>query len=215
MTFLSRLTMKTAVSAGLAVTLLGATVGCTVASGYDNQPVYRDGSFSRASQQLRQELRRSGYDVVNVRSDDYRGRQILVVHAKKKNQFYELKYTYPDLQRISSVKKDWSNDWQDNDDYRKDKNKHNKQNYGNGQYKDKGKKKGHNVEDRLKNESRYPVIRQRAIRKVSAMGYRVTDIELDEKKKRGIFEIEATRGGQNYEIELSYPNLEVIKVKKD
>ncbi len=47
------------------------------------------------------------------------------------------------------------------------------------------------------------------------MGYRVTDIELDEKKKRGIFEIEATRGGQDYEIELSYPNLEVIKIKKD
>ncbi len=102
MTFISRLTMKTVVSAGLAVTLLSATVGCTVTSGYDNQPVYRDGSFSRASQQLRQELRRSGYDVINIRSDDYRGRQILVVHAKKKNQLYELKYTYPDLKRISS-----------------------------------------------------------------------------------------------------------------
>lgn len=221
MTLLSRLTLKTAISAGLAVTFLSATVGCTVTSGYDNQPVYRDVNFNRASQQLRQELRRSGYDVINIKSDDYRGRQVLVVHAKKNGQLYELKYTYPDLKRISSTKKDWSNAWQDNNGYRQDHKP--TKNHGNGQYKnngsnkhkDKDKKKGYDVDDRIKNEAHYPALKQRAIRKVSAMGYRVTDIELDEKKKRGIFEIEATRSGQEYDIELSYPDLEVIKIKKD
>ena len=47
------------------------------------------------------------------------------------------------------------------------------------------------------------------------MGYRVKDIELEEKNNRGIFEIEAKRGSQEYEILLGYPNLNVIKVEKD
>lgn len=47
------------------------------------------------------------------------------------------------------------------------------------------------------------------------MGYRVDEIELDEKNGRSIFEIEAKRGGQEYEIELGYPNLNVIKIEKD
>lgn len=221
MSLLSRLTIKAAVSACLAVSLLGAAVGCTVTSGYDNLPVHHDGTFNRASQQLRQELRRNGYDVINIRPEDYRGRQMLIVHAKKNHQLYEFKYTYPDLKRISATKKDWSTGWQDNKDYRQE-HKINKS-QGNGQYKNKDnnkyknkdKKTGYDVEDKIKNEARYPTIKQRAIRKVSAMGYRVMDIELDEKKKRGVFEIEAKRGGQEYEIELSYPNLEIIKIEKD
>ena len=47
------------------------------------------------------------------------------------------------------------------------------------------------------------------------MGYRVKDIELEEKNNRGVFEIEAKRGSQEYEITLGYPNLNVIKVEKD
>ena len=47
------------------------------------------------------------------------------------------------------------------------------------------------------------------------MGYRVKDIELEEKNNRGVFEVEARRGSQDYEILLGYPNLNVIKVKKD
>ena len=47
------------------------------------------------------------------------------------------------------------------------------------------------------------------------MGYRVEDIEFEEKNGRGVFEIEAKRGSQEYEIFLDYPNLNVIKIKKD
>lgn len=175
-------TMKNALSTGLIIALLGTTVGCTVVtSGYDNQPVYRDSSFNRISQQLRQDLRHNGYEVIDIKADEYRNRQILIVYAKKNNQLYELKYTYPDLKRISSIKKDWSNSWQ----------------------------------EKVENEARYPEIRQRAIRKITAMGYRVKDIELKKQGNREVFEIEAKRGSQEYNILLGYPNLNVIKVKKD
>ena len=47
------------------------------------------------------------------------------------------------------------------------------------------------------------------------MGYTIKDIELKEKNNRGIFEIEAKRGNQEYDIVLSYPDLSVIKLEKD
>ena len=79
----------------------------------------------------------------------------------------------------------------------------------------KKKYKADDVEDRIKREARYPAIKRQAVRKIQSMGYRVDEIELDEKNGRGIFEIEAKRGGQEYEIELGYPNLNVIKIEKD
>jgi uncharacterized membrane protein YkoI len=213
---------KTVVSTGLVVALLGITVGCAVVGpGYDNQPVYRDDnsrqndSFNRVSQQLRQDLRRKGYQVIDVRSDSYRGDRAITAFAKKNNQAYELKYTYPALRLISSNKRAWSNDWEDNK-YQKDADRDKKDKYkDNDKYKnDKRYKKG-DIEDSIKRESRYPAIKRRAINKVKSMGYRVEDIDLEEKNKRGVFEIEAKRGSQKYEILLSYPNLDVIRIKKD
>lgn len=209
------------VTSGLAIALLSAsTVGCTVAApgyGYD-YPIYGgDGdydrvSYKRVSQQLRNNLRRKGYQVMDIRADSHRGRRALIAYAKKNNQAYELKYSYPDLRLISSNKKSWSNIWDDEDHHKNDKYKKDK-------YKNHGKYnkhyKGDDVEDRIKQESRYPAIKQRAIRKVGAMGYRVKDIELEEKNNRGVFEIEAKRGSQEYEILLGYPNLNVIKIEKD
>lgn len=218
-------TLKITLSAGLAVALLGTTVGCTaVASSYDNQPAYgggdyrdnnyRDGNFGRISQQLRQDLRRKGYQVMDIKSDNHRGNQAITAYAKKNNQPYELKYTYPGLKLISSSKKDWSNVWQD-------KNHHNNNGYNNN-HKNNGKYKNNNkrynnddIEDNIKRETRYPAVKQRAISKIQGMGYRVKDIELEEKNNRGVFEIEARRGSQDYEITLGYPNLNVIKIEKD
>ncbi|MEJ6069214.1 PepSY domain-containing protein, partial [Psychrobacter sp. 16-Bac2893] len=77
------------------------------------------------------------------------------------------------------------------------------------------KDKHYKNEDSIKNESRYPAIKRRAINKVEGMGYRVKDIEFEQKNNRGVFEIEAKRGSQEYEITLGYPNLNVIKIKKD
>ena len=199
--------LKAILSASLVFALVGVTAGCAVAGpGYDNYPIYNDNSGyghvenNRAIQQLRQDLRRKGYNVMDIRTESYRGNRVLTVLAKKNNQAYELKYSSPDLRLISSTKKPWSNVWDDKNDYK-----------DNGKYKDKH----HKNEDSIKNESRYPAIKRRAINKVEGMGYRVTDIEFEEKKNRGVFEIEAKRGSQEYEITLGYPNLNVIKIKKD
>ena len=213
---------KTTVSAGLIIALLGTTVGCTVVGpGYDNQSVYRsdnnrqNDSFNRVSQQLSQDLRRKGYQVMDIRSDSYRGDRAITAFAKKNNQAYELKYTYPALRLISSNKRAWSNNWEDKK-YQQDNDRDKKDKYkGNGKYKNDKRYKKDDVEYSIKRESRYPAIQRRAVSKVRSMGYRVDSIDLEEKNKRGVFEIEAKRGSQKYEILLSYPNLDVIRVKKD
>ncbi|MBI0425896.1 hypothetical protein [Psychrobacter sp. NG27] len=213
---------KTTVSAGLVIALLGTTVGCTVVGpGYDNQSVYRsdnnrqNDSFNRVSQQLRQDLRRKGYQVMDIRSDSYRGDRAITAFAKKNNQAYELKYTYPALRLISSNKRAWSNNWEDKK-YQQDNDRDKNDKYkGNGKYKNDKRYKKDDVEDSIKRESRYPAIQRRAVSKVRSMGYRVDSIDLEEKNKRGVFEIEAKRGSQKYEILLSYPNLDVIRVQKD
>lgn len=199
--------IKTVVSAGLVVGMLGAMAGCTTISpSYDDRPVYRgdnnnNDTFSRVSQELRQDLRRSGYNVMNIQPENYRGTQTLLVYAKKNNQPYILRYTYPGLRQISASKKDWSNIWQDNRKNNKNKTTYNSKN---DRYKSSTQK-----------DARFDVIRKRAISKVNGMGYQVKDIDFEEKNNRGVFEIEAKRGSQDYEITLGYPNLNVIKVEKD
>ncbi|HSP84274.1 MAG TPA: hypothetical protein VLN09_00790, partial [Psychrobacter sp.] len=118
MKILKLFSLKTAIPTSLAIALIGVTAGCAVAGpGYDNYPIYNDKSGysqaenNRAIQQLRQDLRRKGYDVMDIRTDSYRGNRILTALAKKNNQAYELKYTSPDLRLISSTKKSWSNAW--------------------------------------------------------------------------------------------------------
>lgn len=80
-------------------------------SGYDNYPVYGgnddygNADYNRISQKLRADLRRKGYQVMDIKSDNYRGNRTMTAYAKKNNQAYELKYTYPDLKLISSNKK--------------------------------------------------------------------------------------------------------------
>ncbi|GAB3229591.1 MULTISPECIES: hypothetical protein [Psychrobacter] len=181
---------KTTISTVFIVALLVTTVGCAVVGpGYDNQPIYRgdnnrqNDSFNRVSQQLRQDLRRKGYQVIDIRSDSYRGDRAMTAFAKKNNQLYELTYTYPSLRLISSNKRLWSNNWGDNK-YQKDNDRHKKDKHkDNGKYKnDKRYKKG-DIEDSIKRESRYPAIKRRAINKVRSMGYRVEDIDLEEKKQ--------------------------------
>ncbi|WP_426223117.1 PepSY domain-containing protein [Psychrobacter sp. DWR1-2-3] len=214
MKILPAFSFKTAISAGLALTMLGTVAGCAVVgSGYEDYPIYGGNSdygnvdYKRVNQTLRNDLRRKGYQVMDIRADNYRGNRAITAIARKNNQTYELKYTYPDLRLISSNKRAstsiWQDDRYDKNDYKKDKYKNNKH------------YKNDDIEDSIKRDSRYPAIKQRAINKVRSMGYRVEDIELKEKNGRGVFEIEAKRGSQEYEIFLDYPNLNVIKIKKD
>lgn len=225
MKILSAFSFKTAISTGLALTLLGAVAGCAVVDpGYGNYPIYGDSGgygntdYKRVSQTLRNDLRRKGYQVLDIRSDNYRGNRAITAIARKNNQTYELKYSYPDLRLISSNKRGSSNVWQDDryDKDRYDKYDYKKDKYRNhGKYKNNKRYKDDDIEDSIKRDSRYPAIKQRAVNKVRSMGYRVEDIEFEEKNGRGVFEIDAKRGSQEYEILLGYPNLNVIKIAKD
>lgn len=194
---------------GLTVALLGTAVGGTaIASNhynsYNEPQIYRDGNFGQIASQLRQNLRNSGYQVINVQA---KGSNQISVYAKKNNRPYELKYTYPELKLISSQQKVWSNVWQD-------KNSRNN-GYNNHGYNSHNYNQNNNVKNKIKNESRYPYIEQSAINKINNQGYRVTDIELEEQDNREVFEIKAKRGEQEYDILLSYPDLNTIKFEKD
>lgn len=165
MKILQLFSLKTALSAGLSLSLLGTMVGCTVAGpGYGNQSVYRgdkgysNANYNRVSQQLRNDLRRKGYQVMDIKSDSYRGNRSLTAYAKKNNQTYELKYTYPDLRLISSSRQDWSkkryDDKYDNDrDY--DKRDHNKYDYDKKDKHDKNGKGKYKHNDKHKNKGKY------------------------------------------------------------
>lgn len=197
----NRTTLKTVTASALSIALLSTAIGGT-AMAYDHggngykegsHHIYKDQNFGKNIGKLRADLRRSGYYVMDVQAvSDNR----INVYAKKNNQPYELKYTYPELKLISSAKKDWSTVWDD-------KNHH-------GDRHDKN-----DIEDTIKNESRYPQVKQRAIKKLNNMGYQVEDIEIDEQNGKGVFEIEATNSGQDYEVILGYPNLNVIKLERD
>lgn len=225
MKILSAFSFKTAISTGLALTLLGTVAGCAVVDpGYGNYPIYGDSGgygntdYKRVSQTLRNDLRRKGYQVLDIRSNNYRGNRAITAIARKNNQTYELKYSYPELRLISSNKRGSSNVWQDDryDKDRYDKYDYKKDKYRNhGKYKNNKRYKDDDIEDSIKRDSRYPAIKQRAVNKVRSMGYRVEDIEFEEKNGRGVFEIDAKRGSQEYEILLGYPNLNVIKIAKD
>lgn len=185
MTFTKSSTLTTIVASGLAVALLTTAIsGNAIAANHGEQRIYQSAQFGQIASQLRQDLRREGYYVMDIQAD---GNNQLDVYAKKDNRPYVLKYTYPELKMISSDKKEWSSVWKNSD----------------------------NIEDRIKNEARYPTIKQRAIRKISDMGYKVDNIELEEENNRGVFEIDAKRDGQDYEVVLGYPKLNIIKLEKD
>ena len=144
MKILRNFSLRTVISTGLTVALLGTAVGCTVVGpGYDNYPIYRgddnsssNRSFNSLSQQLRQNLQRKGYQVMDIKPDNYRGNRSILAYAKKNNQVYELRYSYPDLKLISSSKRDYSNDWQDDKHKKQHKNnKHNNKHDNKGKHK--------------------------------------------------------------------------------
>lgn len=198
MSIKNRTTLKTVTASALSVALLSTALSGTAmaynhsGNGYDSgyNHIYKDKNFGKNIDKLRTDLRRNGYYVMDVKPvSDTR----ITVYAKKNNQPYELKYTYPGLKLISSDKKDWSTVWDDN--------RHPSAN--------------DDLEDRIKQESRYPAIKERAIKKLNSMGYQVEDIDIDEQNGKGVFEIEATNSGHDYEVILGYPNLNVIKLERD
>ncbi|AWT49086.1 hypothetical protein DLE54_05800 [Psychrobacter sp. YP14] len=90
--------------------------------------------------------------------------------------------------------------------------------YPNGTY----DKKGHNTykqnkkhQNKKYNKSEYNQgnAERLATRKLNAMGYQVQKV--DYKQKQGIVKTTAYRGGKKYKIDLAYPSMNVVKMKKD
>ena len=74
-------------------------------------------------------------------------------------------------------------------------------------YKKKNKKKHKKSEYNRVNAERM------ATRKLNSMGYRVEKVHY--KHSQGIVKTKAYRGGSKYKIDLAYPSMNVVKLKKD
>ncbi|WP_274570903.1 PepSY domain-containing protein [Neisseria leonii] len=57
--------------------------------------------------------------------------------------------------------------------------------------------------------------RARAVQLLEARGYTVTDIDADDYRGKPAFEVEAVKNGREYDIILSYPDLTILKEKRD
>lgn len=106
--------MKSFLSAILMTGLVGTTMmSPAMASDYVEQQVYRNGDFGQIAQKIRTSLRQQGYHMMDIKAWDDNGTAKLVVYAKKNNQAYKMTYSYPDLKRLTSEKKPWSQLHQD------------------------------------------------------------------------------------------------------
>lgn len=71
------------------------------------------------------------------------------------------------------------------------------------------------IESKAYNDVNYQANRQKAISMLSARGYQVTDIDVDDYRGQPVFEIEAIKNNREYDIVLSYPELKIIKERVD
>ncbi|WP_315040560.1 PepSY domain-containing protein [Faucicola mancuniensis] len=71
------------------------------------------------------------------------------------------------------------------------------------------------IEYKILRDANYPAIKQKAIKQLQAKGYRVLDIDADDYHGKPSLSIEAVKNHQEYDIELSYPDLKVLKEKLD
>ena len=170
-------------------------VTSSVAYDHIDRQVYSDAKYGSITQNIRQSLAKQGYQVINIKADDYNNKPAVEVYAKKGGQAYEFTYSYPDLKLLESKKKAWSQLW--HDDNQPD------------------------LDDKIKQsvyeDSNFESIKQKAIQKLSNMGYQVEDIDIDvdDYRQKPVLEVEAKRGSQEYEIKLSYPDLQIIKIEED
>ena len=80
-------------------------------------------------------------------------------------------------------------------------------------HKNKDKKKKQKSKDYNKSDYNRVNAERLATRKLNSMGYRVEKV--DYKHSQGIVKTKASRGGQKYKIDLAYPSMNVVKMKKD
>lgn len=190
MTTLSKSLISALLLTGLVST--GAMVSAG-ASDRIEQQIYQSRDFGRLAQHIRVDLRRQGYQVMTIKADDHNDKPAIKVYAKKQNQAYEMKYSYPDLKLIESKQKAWSQLWEN--DHQPD-------------HEDTIKKS-------VYNDRNFESIKNKAKSKLEAMGYKIDKIKADDYKNKAVLEVDADRGDKEYEIRLSYPDLQILTIEED
>lgn len=71
------------------------------------------------------------------------------------------------------------------------------------------------IEHQIYSDRNFEQNRAKAIRMLEQRGYRVHDIDADDYRGRPVLDVEAYKGGREYDIKLSYPNLRIIKERID
>lgn len=71
------------------------------------------------------------------------------------------------------------------------------------------------IEQQMMSDSQFSQKRQQAIAKLEAKGYHVIEIDADDYRGRPVFEVDAVKDRQEYDIKLSYPDLEILVEKRD
>lgn len=191
---MSRSLTKSLLTAVLMISGVGGTmVSPAMAADHIEQQIYRDGQFGRIAEKIRTDLRRQGYYVMTIKADDYKGKPAVKVYAKKNNRAYEAKYSYPDLKLLESKQKPWSQLWQD--DHQPD------------------------IEDKIKStilaDDNFELIKKKAAQKLEKMGYVIDEIEVDDYQQKAILKADVDRGDKEYEVRLSYPDLDILTIEED
>ena len=73
----------------------------------------------------------------------------------------------------------------------------------------------HYIEHQIYSDKNFEQNRTKAIRMLEQRGYRVHDIDADDYRGRPVLDVEAYKGGREYDIKLSYPELRIIKERID
>lgn len=175
-----------------------AVMTSAVASNATEQQIYRNGDFGRLAQNLRSDLRRQGYQVMNIKADTYKNSAAIKAYAKKNNKAYELTYSYPKLKLLKTEQKAWSQLWHN------ENNNHGNKHYGSD-----------NVKQSIYQDANFNSIKAKAERKLKDMGYTIDEIEVDDYQNKGILKADVDRGDKEYEIRLSYPGLQILTIEED
>ncbi len=71
------------------------------------------------------------------------------------------------------------------------------------------------IEHQIYSDKNFEQNRAKAIRMLESRGYQVHDIDADDYRGRPVLDVEAFKGGREYDIKLSYPDLRIIRERID
>lgn len=71
------------------------------------------------------------------------------------------------------------------------------------------------IESQVYADPNYQSVVAKAKQTLEAKGYQVVEIEADDYRRKPALSVEAYKNGQEYDIKLSYPKLDILKEKVD